>query len=383
MTRFTSSEKTEFPRRNLKMLNEKYRLRSFELKNRFALAPMTTYSSSEDGYITDEEMQFIESRARDGYGMILSAANYVHPWGKAFTGQWRGDIDEAIERNFVPFAQICKRYGAASVLQIHHGGRMGKAALSGRLLSASAVPAVRPGAETPEEMTREEVLETAASFGAATRRVRLAGFDGIEIHGANTYLLQQFVSPHSNRREDEYGKDKFLFAKQVIQEVLAERGEMFVGYRLSPEEIETPGIRIEQTLRFVDVLCNLDIDYLHLSTRDFRMKSAMDGIDEPIVQTVLRQIDGRKPLMIVGGIRTKSDLDEAARTGAEFVAIGRSALTDPNWLTKINAGEEPIHKLPRKNIHERTLIPNKLVEKLIGIPDWVEREEADSAEIEN
>jgi len=343
---------------------------------------MTTYSSSDDGVITSEELAFLESRAADGYGMILTAANYVHPYGKAFTGQWRGDSDEAIDLNFRPVAELCKRQGVASVLQIHHGGRMGKKSLSGRLLSASAIPAVRPDAETPEEMSLADIEDAVHAFGAATRRARIAGFDGVEIHGANTYLLQQFVSPHSNRREDKYGRDKFLFSKQVIAAVLAERGEMFVGYRFSPEEIETPGIRLDQTLRFVEELCKLDLDYLHLSTRDFRMKSAIDDDPEPIVTKILRQIDGRKPLMIVGGIRSQSDVEQAAKTGAEFVAIGRGALTDPRWCSKIIAGEEPIHKLPRNGIHERTLIPQKLVDKLIGIAGWIEREEGDSAEKE-
>lgn len=110
-------------------------------------------------------------------------------------------------------------------------------------------------------------------FGEATRRAIQAGFDGIELHGANTYLLQQFFSPHSNRRTDKWGgsvEKRMTFALEVIKRVhetvekYANR-PFIVGYRISPEEIEEPGIRMADTLQFIDVLAEQPIDYLHVS----------------------------------------------------------------------------------------------------------------------
>lgn len=123
-------------------------------------------------------------------------------------------------------------------------------------ISASPIAALRPDAVPPREMTHAQINQMIEDFGEATRRAIEAGFDGIEIHGANTYLLQQFFSPHSNRREDTWGgsrEKRTRFPIEVltkVQHVVAENeaSHFIIGYRFSPEEIEEPGIRFEDTM---------------------------------------------------------------------------------------------------------------------------------------
>ena len=172
------------------------------LPNRLVLAPMTHWASHEDGTASEAEIDFVASRSK-GLGMVITAATTVHPTGRAFDGE-----PNAIRAEDLPglrrLAQSIQAKGAKAVLQIHHGGRMCPPELvpGGEPLSASAVAPVREGAVTPREMTELEIEETIAAYGEAARRAVEAGFDGVEIHGANTYLIQQFFSPHSNRRTD-------------------------------------------------------------------------------------------------------------------------------------------------------------------------------------
>ena len=123
-------------------------------------------------------------------------------------------------------------------------------------VSASAIPAERPGAETPRALTTEEVKKLIASYQQATLRAIKAGFDGVEIHGANTYIIQQFFSPHSNKRNDEWGgglEKRFKFINDLVDavtEAVDNSGvsNFIIGYRFSPEEFETPGIRLADAL---------------------------------------------------------------------------------------------------------------------------------------
>ena len=136
-------------------------------------------------------------------------------------------------------------------------------------------------------MTEEEITTKILAFGEATRRAIEAGFDGVEIQGANTYLLQQFFSPHSNRRSDQWGgtmEKRMAFPLAVIESVkqsIAEHANapFIIGYRVSPEEKETPGITMEDTLQLVDVLAEQELDYIHVSVRGFWDGSIRDEAD--------------------------------------------------------------------------------------------------------
>lgn len=179
----------------------------------------------------------------------------------AFPGAIGIDNDEKIA-GLAKIADAIKSKGSKALLQIYHGGRMVDPKLIGGRtpVGPSAVAAPRDGAATPVALTAEEVEGMIGKFGEAVRRAIQAGFDGVEIHGANTYLIQQFFSPNSNQRDDEWGgsrenRAKFPLAVLDITHKMVRQyadDAFIIGYRFSPEELEVPGIRFEDTLYLLE-----------------------------------------------------------------------------------------------------------------------------------
>ena len=320
------------------------------LKNRMVMSPTTTMSSFYDGHVTNDEIKFYDVRA-GGPGMIIGEVANVIASGKGFEGELSiaddGDID-GLSR----LANAMKRGGTKAILQIFHAGRKSNDSIlrGEQPVSASAVKAVfPPDSQTPRELTAAEIDEIIVAFGEATRRAIAAGFDGVELHGANTYLLQQFFSPNSNRRTDKWGGDRDArmgFAKAVIASVqqaidtYADR-PFLLGYRISPEEIETPGIRLADSLAFVDMLGDSAVDYVHTSMGSAHRTSLNDKTDhEPILKQLVQQLAGRKPLIGVGSVEKPTDAEAVLAMGADLVAMGREFIREPQWVEKIVDGDE-------------------------------------------
>lgn len=338
---------------------------------------MTTYSSQPDGVISADEPPYLRRRAAGGIGTIMTAACSVHPTGWAFRGQWQCSDDRYIE-SLRQVADAIHEGGGLAVLQIHHGGRQCPPDLvpNGRVLSASAVAADRENAVTPHEMRSDDIDAVIDAFGQATRRAAIAGFDGVEIHGANTYLLQQFVSPHSNRRADRWGADRLAFSRAVTEAVLAERAGMIVGYRFSPEEPHTPGITLEHTAALIDALVAYPLDFLHVSLRDYRQGSIRGEEPSDLLRAVVGLIDGRCPLIGVGGVKSREDAESVLAAGCDLVAIGRTAISEPEWGVNAAAGVPIRTKLPAGPFAESLTVPAGLAAKIDAVPGWFERDSA-------
>jgi 2,4-dienoyl-CoA reductase-like NADH-dependent reductase (Old Yellow Enzyme family) len=340
------------------------------LPNRLVMAPMTTYSSYESGEIHPEEVEFLRNRGAAGFAIVMTAACFVHPSGKAFDGQWGCETDDRMSSLELAAAAIAEG-GAAPVLQIHHGGRQCPGRLcGGQPWSASAIPSERINAETPRAMTEAEIEEIIESYGQAARRAREAGYRGVEIHGANTYLIQQFVSPHSNRRDDAWG-DPFKFALELTKRVLEEaRDDFWVGYRFSPEETEVPGIRLPLTLRLVDQLADLPLAWLHVSLGSFSQSSLVGDYHEITLNLIANAIGKRVPLIGVGGINSRELGNRALSLGADLVAFGRVAITDPQFITKMAKEQTPTLTYPAEGGVQRLTVPSGLDRKILNAPGW-------------
>lgn len=356
-----------------------------ELKNRIVMAPMTNFSSNPDGTVSDDEVSYYARRS-GGVSMVITACTYVTPNGKGFHGQFRGDLDEMIP-SLSRLAKAIKDQGAKAVLQIFHGGRMCPPELvpNGEIVSASDVPAERGGVPseeiTPRALTEQEIEEIIHAFGETTRRAIKAGYDGVEIHGANGYLIQQFFSPHSNRREDRFGgslEKRMTFPLAIVDEVqrvVKEHAtpEFIVGYRFSPEEPETPGITMGDTLKLVDKLADKGLHYLHVSLADF-YSTARRGVEDTSksrIEYLLETIDNRVPLIGVGSIYKAEDASKAFKAGVPLLALGRELIIDPDWVQKVAEGRENeiVTKIDQTKQNE-LVISDPLWNVIIHTPGW-------------
>ncbi|MBU0437147.1 NADH-dependent flavin oxidoreductase [Staphylococcus succinus] len=320
------------------------------LENRFVLAPLTHVSSNDDGTISDEEVVYMEQRSKD-VGLAISAASNVTDIGKAFPGQPSVAHDSDLE-GLKRLAKAMKKNGAKAVVQIHHGGAQALPNLTpnGDVAAPSPISMKSFGEQEEHharEITVEEIESTIKDFGEATRRVIEAGFDGVEIHGANHYLIHQFVSPYYNRRNDEWGEDRLKFASLVVDEVTETvkkygNKDFIVGYRFSPEEAESPGISMEITETLIKHLIEKPLDYLHVSLFDIHSKTREGKYEGQERIDLLHQwIDGRMPLIGIGSIFTAEQaLDGIESTNAELIALGRGILLDHNFVSKIKEGNE-------------------------------------------
>lgn len=315
------------------------------IKNRFTVAPMTHYASHEDGSISDEERHFLTDRF-DGFGLFIAAATLVSPEGKAFVGQ-----PEAIGEKDLPslreVVRIAKKQGATAVLQIHHGGHLSLPdLLNGREMVAPSADE----ASSARALTGEEIRHLISAFANAAHLAIQAGFDGVEIHGANNYLIQQFVSGESNRRTDEWGgsiENRLRFPLAIIDAVVAVKqkyasDQFIVGYRFSPEEPGEHGLTMQDTFALIDALVEKPLQYLHVSLWDF-FKKARRGADTSVarMQLMHERIDGKLPLIGVGNLFTADQILDAYQTGwAEFIATGKTVMMNPDLIRLIASGEE-------------------------------------------
>lgn len=344
------------------------------INNRLVVAPMTHWASHEDGSISQEERHFLQARF-EGFGLFISAATLVAPEGKAFLGQ-----PTAISLNDLPslseVAQIAHAQGAKAILQLHHGGKLAKSQYSHQPIKAPSDDQVT-GAIA---MSQTEILATIQAFGQATKLAIQAGFDGVEIHGANGYLLQQFFSAQSNKRQDEWGgslANRLRFVLAVIDTVITtklamQRPDFIVGYRFSPEEAGEDGLTMQDTFALIDALTAKPLQYLHISLWDF-YKKARRGADPHQTRMALlhQRIAGKLPLIGVGNLLTAEAILGAYQTGwADFIALGKAVMLNPNLITLIKNDQTDliVHRLdPNKDDHYR--LPSTLWQNCLkGLP---------------
>jgi 2,4-dienoyl-CoA reductase-like NADH-dependent reductase (Old Yellow Enzyme family) len=351
-----------------------------QLKNRIVMAPMTNWSSNPDGTVTEAEVKYYARRS-SGVGMVITACTYVTANGKGFHGEFGGDRDELIP-SLQKLATAIKEQGAKAILQIFHGGRQVPPELipDGDVVSASSIPVEGKGKPVPRELSDQEVSSIIRDFAETTRRAIEAGYDGVEIHGANGYLIQQFFSPHSNRRDDRWGgslEKRLTFPIAVVDEVkrvVAENAKrpFIVGYRFSPEEAETPGITMADTLVLIDELAKKDLDYLHVSLQEF-WSTPRRGVEDTRsrIEIIQERVGDKVPVIGVGSIYTPDEALKAFQTGVPLIALGRELIIDPDWVQKVQEGKEnEIYTEINKNNQDQLVIPDPLWQAIIHTPGW-------------
>ena len=365
-----------------------------EIANRFVLAPLTTDSSLEDGTVTESELEFVRRRAASGFGAVISSAAYVENDGRSWQGI--GAAHDGHLSSLRRIAEAMRAAGALAILQIYDGGRIAKPELIGeqRMRAASAVASLRPGSIIPRAMTADDVVNLIASFRGAASLARRAGFDGVEIHGANHYAVHQFFSPRANHRVDHWGgtlSKRMNFPIAVAQAVRDALGsKLIAGFRITPFEAESDGYTLEDAKLLCDELAKLNLDYISVSLDNYRLSRPTGEAriyDRPVEQThtpaespiteFARVIAGRSAVMASGGIKTCMDAEGAIKLGADLVAVGRAVVVDPEWLSKVRRENEAsiLAGLPKNEVEiaETLSIPSRMVKYLLSRPGWIPR----------
>ncbi|WP_375090296.1 NADH-dependent flavin oxidoreductase [Peribacillus sp. RS7] len=356
------------------------------LKNRIVVAPMTTYSAQEDGLVSDQELAYYKRRA-DGPAMFITAAATISPVATSFPRQMKV-YDEQSIAGLTQLSKTIKSKGAKAILQLHHGGSDSLPSCTGgeRMVSPSGIIASvykeMGGEYIPRPMSHTEIISTIQDFGRATRHAIRSGFDGVEIHGANGYLLQQFFSPHSNRRRDQWGgnlENRMHFPLAVIAEVKRIRDlyadkDFIIGYRFSPEEPEEGGMKMDDTAALVDKLASQELSYLHLSVKNV-WSMPRSGLNMGLTRTeIIRDIiAGRTSFISLGSINTPEEANGVLEKNIPLFALGRELLMEPDWAAKIKEGKEEqiMTTLPRDS-RCKLMIPEQMWENIItrdGMPE--------------
>ncbi|WBS74054.1 HisA/HisF-related TIM barrel protein [Elizabethkingia meningoseptica] len=285
-------------------------------------------------------------------------------------------------------ANAAKSGGAPAILQMFHAGNKAIPGLipNGEVVSASAVssgPVLLSEKENlPKELSENEILEVIKAFGDTTRRAIEAGFDGVEIHGAHGFLLQNFISPFFNQRNDRWGgslENRLRLSIEIVKEVkkvvskYANR-PFLIGYRISPEEMPQKTYGLPETFTLMDKLIDENIDYLHFSLLEAANQKPLDleSSKEPISLILNNYVNNRIPVLVAGGITTPAMAHRVLDYGVSMLAIGRTLVINPNLVELVEIGEEDKIALVLKlDTVQDKKIPAKLLAVFEALKGWV------------
>ncbi|MGL4858518.1 MAG: NADH-dependent flavin oxidoreductase [Enterobacteriaceae bacterium] len=352
-----------------------------QVNNRVALAPMTHYSSYADGTSNPAEFPYIRRRS-GGPSLVLTAAYAITDDARGYHGEPMISADHFLN-DLRQVADNIKSQGALAIVQLHHGGSVCPLELmpEGETVAPSAIAIPERSESVPRELTHEEILGLIKAFGAATHRAIKAGFDGVELHGAFGYLLQQFISPFSNRRSDQWGgtqEKRFAFPLAVIKEVqqvvahYADR-PFLVGYRFTPEEPLQPGLTMADALVFTEALVNSGVDFIDVLVNDYRSRprAGLADLTQRRLQLISQQIAGRTILLGGGAIFTADEAADALACGLDMITLARAMIIDPEWVEKVQQGrEEQIITTLSAGSREQLEIPEPFWQVIWSAPGW-------------
>lgn len=334
----------------LKHLFEQLIVKGMELRNRLVMPPMVTNFASEDGAVNRQMIDYYIERAQGGTGLIIVEMSYPHPTGKGFPCML-GVYNDAFIPGLNELAEAIKSYGACAALQIGHAGRQTRSEITGHtILAPSAIPS-KGTVEVPKEMSMEEIQEIIHAFGTAALRAKRAGFDAVELHGTHGYLLNEFLSPYTNKRTDAYGgsfDNRLRFPIEVIQEVRSKAGETYpIIFRLCANEyIEgEEGITLDLAKKIAPRLVEAGIDILHITGG---MYETREHLVQPLYYNQgyhvylaegIKQVVDTTPVITAGSITDPYMADKILEEGkADLIAMGRGLIADPMFLKKAKEG---------------------------------------------
>lgn len=313
-----------------KKLFESLNLHNMTLKNRIVMAPMCMYTAKEDGIVTDWHKTHYESRAIGQVGLIIVEATGVSKEGR-ITVNDLGIWSDAHIEGLKELTTVIKKHGTKAGIQLAHAGR--KSEVPGEILAPSPL-AFSGKSKTPKEMTVGEIKEIVEAFKIAAIRADQAGFDMIEIHGAHGYLINEFLSPLTNKRTDEYGgssENRYRILREVLDGV---RGvwdkPLFV--RISAHDHAQGGMTPKEYIPMVKWMKEQEVDLVDVSSGGLVLANidVYPGYQVPFAKIIKSEVDIMTGA--VGLITTGEQAEEILENeSADLIFLGRELLRNPYW----------------------------------------------------
>lgn len=311
-------------------LFEPYQIRNIEFKNRIVMAPMCMYASQETGMVEDWHKIHYATRAVGQVGLIIVEATAVQPAGR-ISNKDLGIWDDAHIQGLSEAVQLMKQHGAKTAIQLAHAGR--KATVDGDIFAPSAI-AFDETYKTPVAMTTYQIKETIQAFKDGAIRAQKAGFDVIELHGAHGYLINEFLSPLTNKRTDEYGgsaENRYRFLRETIDEVQSVfEGPLFV--RISAHDYTDGGMTPDSYVEMAMWMKEQGVDLIDVSSGAVvpAKIDAFPGYQVPFAETIKKEADIKTGAvgLITSGLQAEEILKNDR---ADVVLLARELLRDPYW----------------------------------------------------
>jgi len=332
------------------------KLGKMKVKNRIIMPAMGAWLASADGEVTDHQIAYYEERARGGVGLIITEVTAVE-YELGRVGVCHPRVDEA---KFIPMlsrlADAVHKYDTKIFVQLNHAGRQTDTTLTGgrQPVAPSPIPCELSGI-TPRELTIEEIRELANQYVTCALICKSAGIDGVELHGAHGYLINEFLSPKTNIRDDEYGGDfkrRMRFVREIMEGIRYQCGHDYpVIIRLSIDEFADNGIDVAEGVKIAKKMQEFGVDAINASCGTY---DSLYTVIEPITyaqgwriylsEAVKKEV--AIPVIAVGVIREPDFAENVLRDrAADFVAIGRGLIADPEWCNKaLNSRSSEIRK---------------------------------------
>lgn len=328
------------------------------LKNRLAVAPMTRNSAEISGEPNELMAAYYENFATGGFGMVISEGTYTDEHFSRCNPNQPGIANETQVRAWKKITDRVKKHGTIFICQLMHAGSLSEM-LEQTISSSPFQPqgerntgsGGKPGPyPVPLEMSYEDLEKTTEGFVLAAQHAKEAGFDGVEIHAANGYLLDQFLTGYSNFRTDGYGghmANRFRLIAAIIDGIHKSAGDDFIiGLRLSESKVNNLPYRLpdgpQTATAILSEAAKTQLDYIHIAAEGGNWARECLYEDGSSFSGIARQITGL-PVIANGGMHDLEKAEQILTSGhGDIVSLGRAALADPSWPNKTLAGEAPL-----------------------------------------
>jgi 2,4-dienoyl-CoA reductase-like NADH-dependent reductase (Old Yellow Enzyme family) len=335
------------------------RIGPVEIKNRIVMPPMTTRTADDDGFVTEDCIAYYLARVQGGTGLITVEMASPEKAGRHRRREI-GIYDDRFVSGLKRLVDAIHRGGAKASIQLGHAGGHTRIDICGETpIAPSALPhsVYETTFETivPQEMTKARIKETIAAHVTAAQRARSAGFDCVEIHAAHGYLISQFHAPFENRRRDEYGgalENRARFGLEILRAVKSAVPDVAVVYRLSVEDFFPGGLRFSEGRQIAVWAAAAGADALHVTAGHYRSRPSAQVVLPPMTFSDATFLDYaadvkkrvRVSVIAVGRLGDPAVAERAVSQGkADFIALGRALIAEPQWVEKVRRGE-PIRR---------------------------------------